>query len=99
MNRIIQSRLLFIAGIFLLLQTIIITLAPAVRARSWNVDLHFSQWIALGLWALFVARADYDISRKLPDADPYMFPAAALISGWGVGTQMTSLPGWRTFGL
>ena len=37
MNKIIQSRLLFIAGIFLLLQTIIITLAPAVRARSWDV--------------------------------------------------------------
>ena len=86
MNKIIQSRLLFIAGIFLLLQTIIITVAPAVRARSWDADLHFSQWIALGLWALFVARADYDISRKLPDADPYLFPAAALISGWGVLT-------------
>ena len=86
MNKIIQSRLLFIAGIFLLLQTIIVTLAPAVRARSWEVDFQFSPWIALCLWALVVARADYDISRKLPDADPYLFPAAALLSGWGVLT-------------
>lgn len=86
MNRIVQSRLLLIAAVFLLFQTIIITLAPAVRARTWEVDFHFSPWVALGLWALVVARADYDISRKMPDADPYLFPAAALISGWGVLT-------------
>jgi cell division protein FtsW (lipid II flippase) len=86
MNKFIQSRLLLIAAVFLLLQTIIITLSPAVRARTWDVDFRFSHWIALALWALVVARADYDISRKLPDADPYLFPAAALISGWGVLT-------------
>jgi cell division protein FtsW (lipid II flippase) len=86
MNKIIQSRLLLIAAVFLLLQTIIITLSPAVRERSWDVDFRFSHWIALGVWALVVARADYDISRKLPDADPYLFPAAALISGWGILT-------------
>jgi cell division protein FtsW (lipid II flippase) len=86
MSRIIQSRLLLIAAVFLLLQAIIITLSPAVRARTWDVDLRFSHWIALALWALFVARAGHDISRKLPDADPYLFPAAALISGWGMLT-------------
>ena len=86
MNRIIQSRLLWISGVFLLLQTIIITLSPAVQARSWDVDFRFSHWIAMAVWALVVARADYDISRKLPDADPYLFPAAALISGWGILT-------------
>ena len=84
MNRLIQTRLLLIAAVFLLLQAIIITLSPAVRVRTWEVDFRFSHWIALALWALFVARADYDISRKLPDADPYLFPAAALISGWGI---------------
>ena len=86
MNRIIQTRLLLLAAIFLLLQAAIITLSPAVRARSWDVDLRFSHWIALAVWALVVARADYDIYRKLPDADPYLFPAAALISGWGILT-------------
>ena len=86
MNRIIQARLLLLATVFLLLQATIITLSPAVRARSWDVDLRFSHWIALAVWALVVARADYDISRKLPDADPYFFPAAALLSGWGMLT-------------
>src|SRR5258706_3192104 len=86
MNKIIQARLLQIAALFLFLQTLIITLAPAVRARTWAVDYHFSQWIALALWGIFVSRAHYDITRKLPDADPYLFPAAALISGWGLLT-------------
>jgi len=86
MNKITQSRLLQITAVFLFLQTLIITLSPAVRARSWNVDYRLSQWIALGLWGIFVARAHYDITRKLPDADPYLFPAAALISGWGLLT-------------
>lgn len=86
MNKSIQSRLLQIAAVFLLLQTLIIALSPAVRARTWDVDYRLSQWIALPLWALFVARAHYDITRKLPDADPYLFPAAALISGWGILT-------------
>ena len=86
MNKITQSRLLQITAVFLFLQTLIITLSPAVRARTWDVDYRFSQWIALGLWGLFVARAHYDITRRLPDADPYLFPAAALISGWGLLT-------------
>ena len=86
MNKIIQGRLLQITAVFLFLQTLIITLAPAVRARSWAADYHFSQWIALIIWGLFVARAHNDIARNLPDADPYLFPAAALISGWGLLT-------------
>ena len=86
MNKIIQSRLLQITAVFLFLQTLIITLAPAVRARTWAVDYRFSQWIALAFWAIFVARAHYEITRKLPDADPYIFPAAAFISGWGLLT-------------
>ena len=86
MNKITQSRLLQITAAFLFLQTLIITLSPAVRSRSWAVDYRFSQWIALGLWGLFVARAHHEITRKLPDADPYLFPAAALISGWGLLT-------------
>jgi len=86
MNKITQSRLLQITAVFLFLQSLIITLSPAARARTWDVEFRFSQWIALGVWGLLVARAHYDITRKLPDADPYLFPAAALISGWGLLT-------------
>jgi hypothetical protein len=47
MNRVTQSNLLKIAVCFLILQTLIITLSPAVRERSLNVDYRWSQWIAL----------------------------------------------------
>lgn len=86
MNKLTQSRLLQITAVFLFLQTLILTLSPAVRARTWDVDYRFSQWVALGLWGVFVARAHRDITHKLPDADPYLFPAAALLSGWGLLT-------------
>ena len=86
MNKMIQGRLLLIAAGFLTLQTLIITLSPAVRLHTWQVDYRFSHWILLGVWGLCVARVHNDIALKLPDADPYLFPAAALISGWGALT-------------
>jgi hypothetical protein len=86
MNRVIQGRLLKLAAVFLFFQTLILTLAPAVRLESWNVDYHWSQWIALALWGLFVLRAHRSIIDRLPDADPYLFPATAFLSGWGLLT-------------
>jgi len=86
MNAIIQSNLLKIAAGFLVLQTLIITLSPGVRARTWETDFRWSQWVALVLWGLFVFRTHRSITRRLPDADPYLFPAAALLSGWGLLT-------------
>jgi len=71
---------------FLVLQTLIITLSPAVRERNLDVDYRWSQWLALLLWGLLIARAHRSILDKLPDADPYLFPAAAFLSGWGLLT-------------
>ena len=95
MNRVIQSDLLKIAAVFLILQSVIMTLSPGVRARTWDVDYRWSQWVALALWIFFASRAHGAILKRLPDADPYLFPAAALLSGWGLLTV------WRldsTFG-
>src|SRR5215213_8419299 len=84
MNRITQGSLLKIAVVFLFLQTVIITLAPAVRARTWEVDFRWSQWIAFLLWVFFVLHTHQSIIRQLPDADPYLFPMVAFLSGWGL---------------
>jgi cell division protein FtsW (lipid II flippase) len=86
MSRSIQGNLLKIAGAFLLLQTIIITLSPAVRERSWDVSLVRAQWIALIVWGVFSFLAHASFKKYLPDADPYLFPVAALLSGWGILT-------------
>jgi hypothetical protein len=84
MNRVIQSNLLRIATAFLLLQSIILTLAPAVKMRSLEADLRFSHWIALFVWGLLSFLIHRAIIKYLPDADPYLFPSAALLSGWGL---------------
>jgi len=86
MNRPIQSRLLKLAAGFLFLQALIITLSPAVWERTWNVTYLWSQWAVFIVWALAVYMAHRAITERLPDADPYLFPVAALISGWGTLT-------------
>lgn len=86
MNRAIQSNLLKIAAGFLFLQSLITTFAPAVWARTLNTSLQWSHWVAFVLWCLLVLRTNQSIIKRLPDADPYLFPAAALLSGWGILT-------------
>ena len=95
MNRVTQSNLLKITAVFLILQTLIMTLSPGVRERTWDTDFRWTQWVALVIWGFFTWRAHQIILKHLPDADPYLFPAAALLSGWGLLTV------WRldtTFG-
>lgn len=86
MNRSIQGNLLKIAGGFLFLQAVLITLSPAVRERTWHADLLWSHWLAFLIWGGFVLRAHRDLHKHLPDADPFLLPAAALLSGWGILT-------------
>jgi hypothetical protein len=82
----IQTRLLRWVGIFLLIQSTILTLSPAVRERSWDVDYRFSHWIGFIAWAVFMTAAHRASIKHLPERDPYLLPAAALLSGWGLLT-------------
>ncbi|MCC7189823.1 MAG: FtsW/RodA/SpoVE family cell cycle protein [Anaerolineales bacterium] len=86
MNRILHGKLLRVAFAFLCLQATIITLAPAVRARSLAVDLRWSHWVGVLMWSVLVFLVHRALTKRLPDADPYLFPAAALLSGWGLLT-------------
>ena len=86
MNRVTQGNLLKLAAVFLFLQALIITLAPAVRERTWEVEYRWSHWIGFLLWGLFVLRTHQSIVRQLPDSDPYLFPMTAFLSGWGLLT-------------
>jgi cell division protein FtsW (lipid II flippase) len=86
MNRAIQGNLLKIAGGFLILQAVIYTLSPTVRERTWETGILWMHWLALIVWGGFVLRIHWGFKKHLPDADPYLFPAAALLSGWGMLT-------------
>jgi cell division protein FtsW (lipid II flippase) len=82
----IQARLLKLAALFLFLYSLILTLAPAARERSWAVDYRWGHWLGFVIWAGLIALTHYQLRRRLPDSDPYLLPLAALFSGWGMLT-------------
>ncbi|HTX90141.1 MAG TPA: FtsW/RodA/SpoVE family cell cycle protein [Anaerolineales bacterium] len=92
----IQRRLLSLAGLFLFIYSVILTLAPAARARSWAVDYRLSHWPGFIAWVIIFGLADFFVSRRLPEADPYLLPLAGLLTGWGILTIYRLIP---AFGL
>jgi cell division protein FtsW (lipid II flippase) len=81
-----QSLLLRWAAFFLFIQSTILTLSPAVRERTWDVDYRFSHWIGFFIWVILIILAHRATIKYLQERDPYLLPAAALLSGWGMLT-------------
>lgn len=68
----------------MLIEAAALTLAPAVRERTWQTELAWQHWLGVLVWLSFVLIAHREIRRRLPEADPFLFPLAALLSGWGL---------------
>lgn len=81
-----QSRLLRWAALVLLIQSTILTISPAVRERTWNVDYRLSHWLGFFVWIALMNFAHRATIKYLPERDPYLLPAAGLLSGWGLLT-------------
>jgi cell division protein FtsW (lipid II flippase) len=90
----LQSRLLLLAGLFLGIYSLILTLSPAARFRSWQVTYRWDHWIGLAAWVLLFYLADRLTRRTLPGRDPYLLPVAALLAGWGLLTIWRLYPGF-----
>ncbi len=90
----IQARLLALAAAFLFLYAIILTLAPAARSRSWAVDYRWQHWLGFAVWGIVFLLAHFQLKRRLPDADPYLLPLAAILTGWGILTIFRLVPGF-----
>ncbi len=86
MPDVLQNRLLRWAAVFLFLYSVILTLSPAVREHTFATDLRWSHWLGFAAWAALAIAADTVTRRALPDRDPYLLPAALLLSGWGMLT-------------
>jgi len=82
----IEKRLLYLAGAFLGLYSLAITLSNAVRLRTWQVDYRWYHWLGFAIWIGFVWLTHRELSRRLPERDPYLFPIASLLIGWGLLT-------------
>ena len=81
-----QGTLLKLAGVFLVLFAIILSLSPAVRERSWNVEYRWQHWVGLLAWTGIFVFAHRETKKYLPEHDPYLLPIAALLTGWGLLT-------------
>lgn len=79
-----QSLLLKLAGVFLTIYAVILTLSPSVRERAWDVAYRWQHWVGLFAWVGIFAYAHVETKRHLPDRDPYLLPCAALLTGWGL---------------
>ncbi|OGO25164.1 MAG: hypothetical protein A2W33_09600 [Chloroflexi bacterium RBG_16_52_11] len=90
-NEHIQYRLITLAAIFLFLYALTLSLSPAGRARSWEVEYRWSHWIGYLVWLIGILIANRFSARYLPERDPFLLPIAALLSGWGLMTI------WRLF--
>jgi cell division protein FtsW (lipid II flippase) len=87
----IQGRLLLLAGFFLLLFSLSLTLSPIVRARTFDMPFRWDHWLGYVVWAVLFTAAHFFTARRLPERDPYFLPLAGLLSGWGLLTI------WRLF--
>jgi cell division protein FtsW (lipid II flippase) len=86
-----QGRLLTLAGVFLGLYSLALSLSPAARLRTWEVDYAWQHWGAFIVWAGLFTLVHRLSKRTLPGRDPFLIPIAALLSGWGILTI------WRLF--
>ena len=66
------------------LYAIVLTLSPAGRERTWFVEYRWSHWLGVVIWLVAFELAHRQLVARLPEANPYLLPAAALLSGWGV---------------
>jgi len=80
----VQNRLLLWAVVFLFLYSVILTLSPAVRERTWDAELRWSHWAGFIAWLVLTIIANRMTARQLPERDPFLFPSASLLSGWGL---------------
>ena len=78
--------LLFWAILFLGAYSLALSLSPAARMRTWEADYRWEHWIGYVTWVILVVISDWQIRQKLRDRDAYLFPAAALLTGWGLMT-------------
>jgi len=75
-SRWIERGLLVAAGLFLLVNTLALTL---VRQQPFP-----DGWAHFGIWVLCAVLGSAFLNRTLPRRDPLLFPLAMFMSGWGL---------------
>ena len=63
-----------------------LSLANAARLRSWQVDYRWTHWLGFAVWIGIAWLVHRQLSHRLPERDPFLFPLTALLTGWGMLT-------------
>ena len=79
-----ERHLLILAGAFLGIFSLALTLSNAARLRTWQVSFRWQHWIGFAIWVGIAWLLHRLLSQKLPERDPFLFPLAALLAGWGL---------------
>src|SRR5512139_2519327 len=79
-----QILLLPWAAFFLFIQSTILTLSPAVRERTWDVDYRWSHWLGYFIWAGTAFSVHWMYRKYLQDTDAFIFSFATFLSGLGI---------------
>jgi cell division protein FtsW (lipid II flippase) len=82
----IQRRLFGTSAAFLFIFSLILTLSPAVRERTWSAGFRWDHWIGFAIWLALTWYASRVTSHRFPETDPFLLPVAFLLSGWGLLT-------------
>jgi len=80
----VQTRLMILALIFVFLNSVVLTFAPAVRLHTWIADYNWEHWIGFITWLVGYTLLFLQLNKYLPDRDPFLLPIIALLNGWGL---------------
>jgi hypothetical protein len=79
-----QTRLMQLAALFVFIFSLLLTLSPAGRLHSWDAAYRWDHWFGFAVWLVGVSMVHHQLIRWAPDRDPFLFPVAALLTGWGL---------------
>ena len=81
-----QAGLMILAALFLLAYSIALTLAAAVRSRTWSANLQWDHWIGYVVWLIGFSILYDQVHRYIKKPDPLLVPIIATLNGWGILT-------------
>ncbi len=75
---------MILAFVFVFLNSVVLTFAPAVRLHTWVADFLWEHWIGFATWLIGYTILFLQLNKFLPDRDPFILPIIALLNGWGL---------------
>lgn len=86
------QRIIQLSFLFMIVYSVILTLSPTVRARSWDAELRWEHWIGTAVWAIVFVYLIRNQKILYPNANQLILPTIGLLTGWGQLTIWRLIP-------